>query len=118
VTDLSAESSLNLDDIYTSVDLLWAAVREGDRPAMGMRPGAALLMLVRDAIAKIDYLKEERRLLALRLGESSDTVSRLVRERDTHPFTCGYCDWGRDGAYHDYREFQSHMAIAHPEYKS
>jgi hypothetical protein len=44
--------------------------------------------------------------------------SRKTLFASGHPFTCGYCDWGRDGAYHDHTEYQSHMAIAHPEYKS
>lgn len=30
-----------------------------------------------------------------------------------HPYTCGMCNWGRDGAYHDYNEYESHMAKIH-----
>lgn len=30
-----------------------------------------------------------------------------------HPFTCGECSWGRDGAYHDYEEYRIHMATRH-----
>ena len=34
---------------------------------------------------------------------------------NAHPFTCGICSWGRDGAYHGYGEYEEHMAAAHPE---
>jgi hypothetical protein len=36
-------------------------------------------------------------------------------EMNGHPFTCGICSWGRDGAYHGYGEYEEHMAAAHPE---
>ena len=32
---------------------------------------------------------------------------------DKHPFTCGECSWGRDGAYHDFQEYRLYLAIKH-----
>lgn len=63
-------------------------------------------------------LADARVLLRARLAAIGADPSRETLFVSRHPFTCGYCDWGRDGAYHDHTEYQSHMAIAHPEYKS
>ena len=88
----------------TDLDTLRAHVAEGTVTQADID---ALLALLDAARAEVDALREDM----------ANPDAYLVPKM-RHPFTCGYCDWGRDGAYHDHIEYQSHMAIAHPEYKS
>jgi hypothetical protein len=40
-------------------------------------------------------------------------IYRLTAQH--HPYTCGLCNWGRDGFYHDNAEYENHMAHVHPD---
>jgi len=51
--------------------------------------------------------------LMLRITEAELPVATHEPWDDVHPFTCGLCVWGRDGAYHDEAEYQRHMTAAH-----
>jgi hypothetical protein len=99
----------------------------------------------RALLAEVDRLTAEQDALLKQIFESTTRNMRLINERDVlraeinrlnlmldvatkgpeilgpsiemnaHPFTCGVCSWGRDGAYHGYGEYEEHMAAVHPE---
>jgi hypothetical protein len=68
-------------------------------------------------ISLVEALGEVDRLTCLidpNIREATEILGPSV-VMNAHPFTCGICAWGRDGAYHGYGEYEEHMAAAHPE---
>ena len=58
----------------------------------------------RDRATRLDALDA----MAAALGYPTDPSDFL-----RHPYTCGLCSWGRDGAYPVEAEYLAHMADAH-----
>ena len=46
------------------------------------------------------------------LAERDKCMARLTP--GNIPFTCGICEWGRDGLYHGFGEYEEHMDAEHP----